>query len=199
MSNTSDLMMIGATIDFGSLPDWLSGVGTVGALLLTYALLRRELDARRDEVNDRRRAQARLVTVWWTRVQKDSNKDMTDFTGEWPEEIGFRVWAANSSQEAVYDCWLSIESGLAESAQFPEGLSVVPLPFGFARATETIIVIGTLPPESKVSHFIDHNIVSFLKDITVYFKDTNEREWRRHHGVLEEVSEPKPKRVIDRL
>jgi hypothetical protein len=194
--STSDLM-IGATIDFGSLPDWLSGVGTVGALLLTYALLRRELDARRDEVNDRRRAQARLVTVWWTRVQKDSNKDMTNLMGEWPEEIGFRVWAANSSQEAVYDCWLSIESELAEGAKLLEGSLVVPLPHGFATATGTIISIGTLPPESKVSYYIDHSIVNSLKDITVHFKDTNEREWRRSHGVLEEISEPKPKALKD--
>jgi hypothetical protein len=59
------------SLDFGTLPEWLSGIGTVGTLLIAVRVLSRERAERRaDELERRAREwerearQARLVTYW---------------------------------------------------------------------------------------------------------------------------------------
>ena len=52
-----------APSEWGTVADWIGSVGTVGALLLTYRLLRHELHARRVDEDERVWEQARLVTV----------------------------------------------------------------------------------------------------------------------------------------
>jgi hypothetical protein len=50
-------------IDWGSVPDWFGGLGTVGALLFGVLSLRREIRARRREERAARARQARLVST----------------------------------------------------------------------------------------------------------------------------------------
>ncbi|MFJ6197508.1 hypothetical protein [Micromonospora sp. NPDC092111] len=50
-------------IDWGSVPDWFGGLGTVGALLFGVLSLRREIRARRREDRAARARQARLVSA----------------------------------------------------------------------------------------------------------------------------------------
>jgi hypothetical protein len=50
--------------DFGTVPDWISSVGTVGAFGATIWLLFRETDARRRDVDEHERRQAQDVSCW---------------------------------------------------------------------------------------------------------------------------------------
>lgn len=52
-----------ADVELGNVAEWVAAIGTVGALLATYLLLRHELRTRREDERERREAQARLVTV----------------------------------------------------------------------------------------------------------------------------------------
>jgi hypothetical protein len=48
----------------GTLPDWLAGVGIVGALFVSLRLSSKELDARRAAAEDREKDQAHLIAAW---------------------------------------------------------------------------------------------------------------------------------------
>src|ERR1700753_851318 len=77
------------------------------AVILSFFSYRRTLDVRRQEIQDRRTAQARQVTGWWTRVKEDTLEDLTlgNSSGpEWPTEAGFRIWISNNSDDAAYEC-----------------------------------------------------------------------------------------------
>lgn len=50
-------------IDWGSVPDWFGGLGTVGTLLFGVLSLRREIRARRREDRAARARQARLIST----------------------------------------------------------------------------------------------------------------------------------------
>jgi hypothetical protein len=67
---------------------------SLAALVLGYSSFRREQNVRRETLEEKRRAQARLVTAWWTRVSKDTSEDLNlgNMSGkEWPEEAGYRI------------------------------------------------------------------------------------------------------------
>ena len=67
------------SLDWGSVPDWLAGVGTIGALIFAYravraanrqnqhqaAQLARLENDQRDRDEEQRRAQASNVALWW--------------------------------------------------------------------------------------------------------------------------------------
>lgn len=53
--------MLGS-VEWGTFPEWLSAVGTVGALILAFVLLNREMVAGRQAAQDRRREQAAQVS-----------------------------------------------------------------------------------------------------------------------------------------
>ncbi|MFY1622485.1 hypothetical protein ACN261_23965 [Micromonospora sp. WMMD723] len=76
-------------IDWGSVPDWFGGLGTVGTLLFGVLSLRREIRARRREDRAARARQARLVStstriegggVLRVRVTNDSDGPVFDLT-----------------------------------------------------------------------------------------------------------------------
>jgi hypothetical protein len=125
-------------------------------------------------------------------VEENSLEDLTHFTApDWPEEAGFRVWIANSSEEPVYDCAAFIQAEPAESVQFRGGL--VAIPYGALTPDELIVGPGTLPPRDKVSFFIGKGLVKGLGDIRLHFTDVNERDWRRTRGTLTAVDNPEPR------
>jgi hypothetical protein len=49
------------SIDWGSVPDWVGGIGTAGSLILVSVGLRREIRRQRGEEDNSKAAQARLV------------------------------------------------------------------------------------------------------------------------------------------
>ncbi|MEU3456732.1 hypothetical protein ABZ671_24485 [Micromonospora sp. NPDC006766] len=53
-----------ASIDYGSLPAWVSAIGTTGALLINSFLLRKALIERSEALAEKRREQAAKVTAW---------------------------------------------------------------------------------------------------------------------------------------
>ncbi|MEU8423925.1 hypothetical protein AB0C15_23950 [Micromonospora sp. NPDC048835] len=74
-------------VDWGSVPDWFGGLGTVGTLLFGVLSLRRELQARRREDRAAQARQARLV----------SSTTRTEGKGV------LRVRVANDSDGPVFD------------------------------------------------------------------------------------------------
>ena len=49
------------SVDWGSVPDWVGGIGTAGGLIFVYVGLRREIHRQRGEEYNNKAAQARLV------------------------------------------------------------------------------------------------------------------------------------------
>jgi hypothetical protein len=70
---------------YGTLPDWLAALGTIGAFFAGLRLLRKELEARRDDVEDRRSAQARLVAAWVSPTPPGMDPDTSKPRTEWTE------------------------------------------------------------------------------------------------------------------
>jgi hypothetical protein len=56
-------------VEYGTVPDWLAGAGTVGALVVALVLLSHDLRARREVEEERRRAQASRVVCWLEAVE----------------------------------------------------------------------------------------------------------------------------------
>jgi hypothetical protein len=97
-----------AHIVWGPAPDWLTAIGTVGAFAVALVLLGREQE-------DRRRAQARRVSVLPTGVKVD------DDGIEW-----FSLKARNNSEEPVYEVRAAMMSDLNPFAQDPEAAPIRP-------------------------------------------------------------------------
>jgi len=76
--------------------DWTS-IATAAtaaiAVILSYLSYRRTQDIRREELYDRRTAQARLITAWWTGVdENDQDVIARDAASTvWPEDTGYRI------------------------------------------------------------------------------------------------------------
>jgi hypothetical protein len=83
--------LLAAGPDWGSVPDWLAAVGTLAAFFVALRLLAKELAARREQEEDRRRNQARLVVAWAT------FKEVSE------TEVRYSVVMRNGSDEPVYD------------------------------------------------------------------------------------------------
>jgi hypothetical protein len=87
--------------DWGTVPDWLAAVGILAAFAVALRLLGKELAARREAEEDRRREQARQVSVWATEIEQV------------PPALGslvFFVVRANRSDEPVYDVLIEMAS-----------------------------------------------------------------------------------------
>jgi hypothetical protein len=93
------LLLLVADLKLGTLADWVTALGTVGAFWATYGLLRKELE-------DRRRAQARLVNAW------HEYKAYSKRPG--------RVVVKNGSEEPVYDVIASTITAGTPWASDPE-------------------------------------------------------------------------------
>jgi hypothetical protein len=80
-----------ATVDMGSLPDWVSAVGTLGAFAVALYLLYRELINRQIEREERLKDQASLVSGWGIISSVDSGTICT-------------AVVRNSSNQLIYKC-----------------------------------------------------------------------------------------------
>jgi hypothetical protein len=76
---------------WGTFPEWLAAIGTLLAFAVALRLLFKELEARREAQEDRRRNQARLVAAW--------------ITSKWASEteLRFTLVVRNGSDEPIYD------------------------------------------------------------------------------------------------
>jgi hypothetical protein len=59
---------------WGTLPEWLATVGTLLAFVVALRLLFKELESRREDVDVRLRAQARLVAAWVAQISSDETR-----------------------------------------------------------------------------------------------------------------------------
>jgi hypothetical protein len=85
-----------STADWGTVPDWLSGLGTVIALLV----LAREVRARRVEAGAAERRQASRVTA---SIEVASLPPMLSMQGAVTIPTGFEAVIHNSSDEPIFD------------------------------------------------------------------------------------------------
>jgi hypothetical protein len=163
-------------IDLGSLPEWVGALGTIGAFAIAIGIYWRE-------VQEQRRAQAVLISAWWSRVDPQG-KDIGSFGDvQLREDVGYRLWIKNSSQEAVYHCFL-----LAEAQPREEGAGEAAIDLGrFASFVDGQIVVaaGVVPPAEALQYFVDGTQIRSLGGVTIVFQDSAGRSWRRAGGVLE--------------
>jgi hypothetical protein len=72
-------------------PDWVTAFGTLAAFAVALRLLAKELAARREQEEDRRRAQAHLVSVW------------PEYKGHEDPCLPWYVVVKNGNEEPVYE------------------------------------------------------------------------------------------------
>jgi hypothetical protein len=172
--------------------DWIAISSTITsaiAVVLSYFSYRRTQDIRRQEIHDKRRSQARLITAWWTRVD-EHNRDALASDAEstvWPEETGYRVWISNSSDDAVYECSISADvqltdKGIAEL----EGKGFTGRPYIVIFKKQLMIGVGTLPPKERLPFGLDRSLIRSVGKLTIEFCDSSGVEWRRTAGSLDE-------------
>ena len=83
----------------GTVPDWLEAFGTLAAFAVALQLLAKEL-ARREQEEDRRSEQARLMSAWTTSPVRDIHDDF---------EFWFSVVVKNASEAPVYNVSVLME------------------------------------------------------------------------------------------
>lgn len=90
------------SINWGSVPDWVGAVGTVGALAAAVMVFAAELRHRREERKDAEKDQARLVAAW---IEGPAESTITSSN----PEVTFRVRILNRSDLPVYNCLTRLE------------------------------------------------------------------------------------------
>lgn len=89
-------------VNWGSFPDWVAAIGTVGALVAAVLVFAFELAHRRTERKDAEKDQARQLAAWIVRQEEaplTSNRS----------PVPFRVRIINRSNLPVYDCLVRLE------------------------------------------------------------------------------------------
>ena len=172
------------TTFYGIVPDWLAALGTVGAFIAGLLLLRKELDARREAQDDRRRAQARLVATWASNSRRPENESSV------PE---FVVVTSNGSDEPVYDVLVELFSRLLNLQ-----------PPGMSQPQQPVLRLGfdVLPPQYREAQRVAKNQEGIPGWLTISFRDSQGYRWKRHgNGWLQLLEGPRPPRraVKDRL
>jgi hypothetical protein len=164
-------------VDLGTIPDWIAAFGTIGAFTIAIGIYWRE-------VRDRHRSQAVLISAWWSRVDPQG-KDIGSFGDAQPgADVGFRLWIRNSSQEAVYDCYLLAEAQPKEAGESGNGAIQLGR-FASYIDGQIVVAAGIVPPLDTLQYFIDGKQISSLGAMTIVFRDAAGRSWRRAHGMLE--------------
>jgi hypothetical protein len=168
--------------DLGSVPEWLGALGTIGAFAIAIGIYWRE-------VQEGRKSQAILISAWWSRVDPQG-KDIGTFGDAQPrEDVGFRLWIKNSSQEAVYGCYLIAEA--QPSQEGDDGNASVDLGrFASFSDGQIVVAAGIVPPAEALRYFIDGTQIRSLGAVTIVFRDAAGRAWRRSGGVLERDDSP---------
>jgi hypothetical protein len=96
----------------GTIPDWIAALGTVFAFLVALRLLFKELEARREYEEDRRRAQASRVVCWLEQAPTISSFTPSMAGPTVTHVVGshLEVVLHNGSEEPVFDCQVHMTS-----------------------------------------------------------------------------------------
>jgi hypothetical protein len=153
-------------VEYGTLPDWLAGAGTVGALAVALVLLAQDLRARREVEEERRRAQASRVVCW----PESAKTVMQELPPGVAVPLGahhLEVILHNGSDEPVFDCQVHVELDAFAPRMFP---------YGSRRSTltERMLPPGrTRRPLSLPGDDLPH------ASIWMAFTDASNRRWQR--------------------
>jgi hypothetical protein len=94
---------------WGTLPEWLAAFGTLLAFAVALRLLFKELKTRREDVDSRLRAQARLVAAWVAQINTDETSGRRRTT--------CHLLTRNGSDEPVHNVTVTLyERGPAKDA-----------------------------------------------------------------------------------
>jgi hypothetical protein len=151
-----------AQAEWGTVPDWVTALGTILAFLVALRLLAKELAAHHEAEEDRRRAQVRLVAGWVTPPRPDPQA---------PANFVFDLVIRNASEEPIYDLNAVMVPPNGPHANDPEA---APPTVGAAR-----IQRGTLPPDEYVE--LRFRMVPTMPGILgMSFTDAAGRRWKRY-------------------
>jgi hypothetical protein len=173
--------LFAAGLDWGSVPDWVAALGTVAAFLVALRLLAKELAARREQEEDRRRAQARLVNAWLAmKWVKSSDPD---------DELQGWIIVNNASDEPVYQVKLTVVRTDSGFASDPEAAR------GQAPTIEEDLPLPLLPQEhSERWAPAEWKLGTWHVVLGLSFTDSQGRRWKRvPDGSLTEVTK-RPRR-----
>jgi hypothetical protein len=165
-----------AKFEWGTVPDWATAMGTLLAFAVALRLLFKELDARREYQEDRRREQARLVSAW------------LDAVFEPPTMFEWYIHLRNGSEEPVHDVKITL---VAENSSFAADPEVVRGEGGeFKEAGPFTSDRSVLPPGQPIEEFVP---TEFLPEgfpaLGLSFTDNRGRRWKRlPNGALIEVT-----------
>jgi hypothetical protein len=159
-------------VQWGTVPDWLSMVGTVGAFAVVGALLWRETQRDRAVERDRERGQASRVIV---QVDQPQVHDLVGVSFAPPQGVQTAV-VANHSDLPIYGCVVVFVDRRTGRRLATRDLNVI-APHGIGRH---------LPPQELWSNDPGHVIVA-----DAIFYDSAGRRWhRRFNGALRRLPAP---------
>jgi hypothetical protein len=95
-----------AAVEYGTLPDWIAGIGTAIATIVAAVAINREVQRRREEQAAEFSHQARRVLCWLAAVEPPEHEGRTP--PGWPDRgrpaPTLAVIIRNGSEEPVLDC-----------------------------------------------------------------------------------------------
>jgi len=156
---------LAASPDWGTVPDWLAAVGTLAAFAVALRLLGKELAARREQEEDRRRAQARLVNAWLGVKTRESDGEE------------YSAVVKNDSDEPIYQVFTTAGPAVGRFASDPEA----------GRGQAEVVDhdwIMLLPGDAR-----EGPLPGPLLSISLSFTDSQGRRWKRlPYSTLTEVT-----------
>ena len=172
------------SVDWGTVPEWIGGIGTLLAFGVALRLLFLELRARRATESDNRARDARRISAWW-----EWDDEIATGAGPVPRDRaglprGWVIRLRNAGDTPVYDCQVYLGGPRTRGKQpMRFDLPVVPpettLWEGFG--TEDVFDPSDEDYETKTAW------------VELVFTDSAGKRWlRKWYGELTEVDTPNP-------
>jgi hypothetical protein len=175
--------LLAAGPDWGTVPDWLAAFGTLAAFFVALRLLAKELAARREQEEDRRTEQARLVAAW--------------MTSKWASETEVRhsIVMRNGSDEPIFDGLCVPVPNTSRYASDPLTLLEPGRPEGTNMMFDYVLTFQILPPhEMRESDLPLPELWTSPWNVAIglSFTDAAGRRWKRYpDGRLVEPDRPR--------
>lgn len=156
------------TVQWGNVAEWAGAIGTVGALVVTYRLLRHELGLFRREAEQQHAAQAGSVACW-TEFLPYEGGSLAE-----PARLAHAM-VLNGSDRPIFMTLLSISD-----------------PVGLGEVNDWTVAIGTVEPGGKRAWTLTPEQANYQSlqtvNAQVAFTDADGRHWRRDwYGELERL------------
>lgn len=101
-----------AAVEYGTVPDWIAGIGTAAATIFAAVAINREVQRRREEQAAEFSHQARRVLCWLDVIEapEHEGRTMPRMPGQPPRpQPALAVIIRNGSEEPVLDCKFHVE------------------------------------------------------------------------------------------